>query len=82
MLKFQGFINQICFIIQLHQHCYLDEQTQVGLIGTLLSNTTLTWFAPLLEQQSPHINDFETFLGEFGASFSDLKKNCTTISKL
>jgi hypothetical protein len=36
------------------------------LIGTLLSNTTLTWFEPLLECQSPLLNDFEAFLEEFG----------------
>jgi len=29
------------FIIQLHQHYYPIDQTQVGFIGTLLSKTTL-----------------------------------------
>jgi hypothetical protein len=37
--KFRGFVNQVCIIIQLHQHHYLDDQTQVGLIGTLLLGT-------------------------------------------
>jgi hypothetical protein len=49
----QGFVNQIHIIIQLHQHRYLDDRTQVGLIGTLLLDTTLAWFAPFLEHQSP-----------------------------
>jgi hypothetical protein len=47
--KFQGFVNQIHLIIQLHQHHYLNDWTQVGLIGTLLLGTTLAWFTPLLE---------------------------------
>jgi hypothetical protein len=48
-LKSQSFVNQIRVTIQLHQHRYPDDRTQVGLIGTLLSCTTLAWFAPLLE---------------------------------
>jgi hypothetical protein len=39
--KFQGFVKHICFVIQLHEHYYPDDQTQVGLIGTLLLGTTL-----------------------------------------
>jgi hypothetical protein len=59
--KVRGFINQVRFIIQLHQHCYLDDRIEVGFIGTLLSDTILTWFAPFLEGQFPILNNFETF---------------------
>jgi len=34
-------------------NCYPNDQTQVGLIGTLLLSTILTWFAHFLESQSP-----------------------------
>jgi hypothetical protein len=44
--KFRGFINLVRLII----HLFLDERTQVGLIGTLLLGTTLAWFAFLLER--------------------------------
>jgi hypothetical protein len=47
--KFQGFVNQIRLIIQLHLHCYPNDSTRVGLISTSLSSTTLAWFAPYLE---------------------------------
>jgi len=60
--KVRGFINQVRFIIQLHQHCYLDDRIEVGFIGTLLSDTILTWFAPFLEGQFLILNNFETFL--------------------
>ncbi len=80
--KFQSFINQIHFIIQLHQHRYPNDQTQVGLIGTLLSGTTLTWFTPLLECQSPFLNNFEAFLKNFGASFDDSNKEHTTLLEI
>jgi len=80
--KFQGFVNQIRFIIQLHQHRYPNDHTQVGLIGTLLLGTTLTWFTLLLECQSPLLNIFEAFLEEFGASFDDSNKEHITTNKL
>jgi hypothetical protein len=41
--KFRG------FIIQLHQHCYPNDQTRVGIIDTLLSSIYLTWFVPFLK---------------------------------
>jgi len=67
--KFWSFVNQVRLIIQFHQHCYLDDRTQVGFIGTLLSCTSLTWFAHFLECQFPLLNDFEAFLEKFGVFF-------------
>ena len=43
----------------------------MGLVGTLLSGTTLAWFAPLLEKQSSLLNNFEEFITEFKACFED-----------
>jgi len=75
--KFRSFVNQICLIIELHQHCYLNDRTQVGLIGTLLLSTTITWFTPFLECQFPLLNNFETFKKEF-VVFSTNSDNTTT----
>jgi len=82
MLKVLRFCQLNTFHHLLHQHYYQNDRTQVGFIGTLLSSTTLAWFTPLLEQQSPLLNHFEAFIGDFGASFSDSNKECTTTSKL
>jgi hypothetical protein len=51
--KFRGFVNQVCLIIQLHPHCYLDDTTRVGFVGILLTGTATAWFAPILETSSP-----------------------------
>ncbi len=57
-----------------HLHWYPTSLAQVGLISTLLLGTTLIWFAPFLEHQSPLFNNFEAFLEEFNATLGDLDK--------
>jgi hypothetical protein len=64
-------------IIQLHPHQYPTSLAQVRFIGILLSSTTIVWFAPLLEHQSPLLNNFETFFEELNATFRDLDKKRT-----
>ena len=69
--QFKGFLNQVCLVIQLHPSRYPTDASQVGLVGTLLSGTTLAWFVPLLEQESPLLNNFEEFISKFKACFGD-----------
>ena len=38
---FRGFLNQICLVIQMHPSRYPIDASRVGLVGTLLSGTTL-----------------------------------------
>ena len=56
--KLRGFLNQIRLVIQLHSHRYPTDREQVGLVGSLLSGSALSWFAPLLEKQAPELQDF------------------------
>jgi hypothetical protein len=51
-------------------------------VGTLLTGTTLSWFAPLLEANSPLLNNFEEFIKEFKACFGDTNSVRTTINKI
>ena len=51
--QFRGFINQVRLVIHMHPNRYPTDAAQVGLVGTLLTGTTLAWFAPLLEKKSP-----------------------------
>ncbi len=74
--KFWGFVNQMCLVIWLHFHQHPINPIQVGLIGILLSNMALAWFAPLLEHQSPLFNDFEVFFEKFNATFEHSNKKC------
>ena len=58
------------------------EAARVGLVGTLLSGTTLAWFAPLLEKRSPLLEYFEAFVKEFQASFGDTNSTRMAINKI
>ncbi len=56
--KFRGFTNQIRLIIRMQPLRYPTEETQVGLIGTLLSGTALSFFSPLVGKNSPFLSNF------------------------
>ena len=66
----------------MHPSRYPTDASRVGLVGTLLSGTTLAWFAPLLEKKSPLLNNFENFISEFKASFKDTDSVKTAINKI
>jgi len=54
----------------------------VGLVGTLFTGQTLSWFAPLFEIRSPILNKFETFLIAFAEAFGEHDKNCWATTKI
>ena len=60
--QFRGFLNQVRLVMQMHPSRYPIDASRVGLIGMLLSGSALAWFAPLLEKQSPLLNNFEDLL--------------------
>ena len=80
--QFRGFLNQVRLVINMHPNRYPSDASRVGLVGTLLTGTALAWFAPLLEKKSPVLENFETFIAEFQASFSDTDSVRTTINKI
>ena len=80
--QFRGFLNQVRLVIHMHPSRYPTDSSRVGLVGTLLSGTALAWFAPLLEKESPLLNNFEDFIKEFQASFGDTDSVRTAINKL
>ena len=49
----------------MHPSQYPTDASRVGLVGTLLSGTTLAWFTPLSEKGSPLLNNFDEFISEF-----------------
>ena len=67
---FRDFLNQVRWVIQLHPNRYPIEVARVGLAGTLLRGTALAQFAPLVENKSPLLEDFEAFVKEFRDSDS------------
>jgi hypothetical protein len=80
--QFRGFLNQVRLIINMHPNRYPTDASRVGLVGTLLTGTALAWFAPLLEKKSPVLENFDTFITEFQASFSDTDSVRTAINKI
>jgi hypothetical protein len=80
--QFRGFLNQVRLVIQMHPSRYPTDASRVGLVGTLLSGTALAWFAPLLEKNSPLLNNFEEFISEFKACFGDTDSIRTAINKV
>ena len=80
--QFEGFHNQVRLVIQMDPLRYPNNASRVGLVGILLSGTTLTWFTPLLEKESPLLNNFEEFISEFKACFGDTDSIRMTINKI
>ena len=57
----------------MHPSRYPTDASRVGLVGMLLSDSALAWFAPLLEKESPLLNNFEEFLSEFLSEFLEIR---------
>ncbi len=58
-------------VFRLQPHRYATEETQVGLIGSLLIRTALSWFSSLLEKDSPLLADLDQFLEKFSRTFGE-----------
>ena len=69
--NFRGFVQQVRLYLRLYHSRYPDGFTQVAFIGTLLSGNARSWFAPLLEKDSPILYNLEAFMERFTAAFGD-----------
>jgi hypothetical protein len=67
--KLRDFVNQIQLVFRLQTHRYAIEETRVGVIGSLLTGTVLSWFSSILEKDSPLLADLDQFLEEFSRMF-------------
>lgn len=80
--KFRGFLNQVRLVLRMHPQRYPSDDAKVGLIGTLLSGTALSWLSPLLETDSPLLHDFNAFITEFEACFGDTDRVRSAATKI
>ena len=69
--NFRGFVQQVRLYLRLYPFRYPDGFTQVAFIGTLLSGSACSWFAPLMEKDSPILYDLEAFIRRLTATFGD-----------
>ncbi|CAG8498266.1 15914_t:CDS:2 [Cetraspora pellucida] len=67
---------------KLQPNHYPNNQTQVGLLGSLLMGSALAWFASLLEKQSELLDDFDMLVKELKAMFGDADKARTATNKI
>jgi len=80
--KLRDFVNQVQLVFRLQPHKYATKKTQVGLIGSLLTGTTLSWFSSLLEKDSPLLADLDEFLEEFSRTFGERDRALKATTKL
>ena len=80
--KFRGFINQVQLITMLQPERYPTEESKVGLVGTLLTGSALSWFAPLFERRSPILGNFERFLEALTEAFGEHDKARVALNKI
>jgi hypothetical protein len=80
--KLRDFVNQVRLVFRLQPHRYTTEETQVGLIGSLLIGTALFWFSSLLEKDSPLLVDLDQFLEEFSRTFGERDRALIATTKL
>ena len=69
--NFRGFVQQVRLYLRLYPFRYPDGFTQVAFIGTLLSGNARSWFAPLLEKDSPVLYNLEASMKRFTTAFGD-----------
>ena len=67
-------MNQVQLINILQPQRYPTDATCVELVGTLLTGSTLSWFAPLFEKNAAILSNFETFLEAFSEAFGEHDK--------
>jgi hypothetical protein len=80
--KLRDFVNQVRLVFRFQPHRYATEETQVGLIGSLLTGTTLSWFSSLLENDSPLLADLDQFLEESSKMFGERDRTFIATTKL
>ena len=80
--KFRGFINQVRLVTMLQPQRYPTEESRVGFVGTLFTGQALSWFAPLFENRSPILSNFEAFLQAFAEAFAEHDKARVAASKI
>ncbi|CAG8742576.1 2123_t:CDS:2, partial [Dentiscutata heterogama] len=67
---YRSFLNQVWLVIRMQPNRYPNDQAQVGLFESLLTEPALAWFASLLENESPILETFTNLIKEFKATFA------------
>ena len=80
--KFWGFVNQVRLINILQPQRYSTNAALVGSVGTLLTEQTLSWFAPVFEKNATILSNFEAFLEAFSETLGEHNKIRSATTKI
>jgi Retrotransposon gag protein len=82
--KFRGFLNQVELVFKLNPNRYCSDPSKVGVIGTLLCDKALAWFAPYLERGDPVLNNYQAFRSLLFSTFEEARSvtSAAQLSKL
>lgn len=80
--KLCGFAQQVKLFVRLHPLRYFDSMTQVGFEDTLLSITPLCWIVPLMERNSPLLNNLDVFPEALRTTFGDTNREMVAETKI
>lgn len=69
--KLRGFVQQVKLFLRLHRCRYPDGTTQVAFVASLLSGNALSWVAPLIEKNSPLMDNLDAFMEALTSTFGD-----------
>ncbi len=79
---YRGFIGQVKNVICVHSSHYVTGRERVGLIGSLLTKAAQSWFTPLVEKNSPLLDNYEEFLRQFEAIFGEHDRSRVAAQKI
>ena len=80
--KFHSFVMQVQLFLHMYPYRYYNNSTQVGFVDTLLLESALSWFAPLMEKRSPLLEDMELFMKTFHTAFRDSDRERVAETKM
>src|SRR4051812_41685594 len=79
---YHGFIWQGKNGIFVHLFRYFSGREGGGLIGSLLTKAAQSWFTPLVEKNSPLLENYEEFLRQFEAIFREHDRSWVAAQKI
>lgn len=79
---YRGFIGQVKNVICVQSSRYAMGRDRVGLIGSLLTKAAQSWFTPLVEKNSPVLDNYEEFLRQFEAIFGEHDRSRVAAQKI
>jgi len=80
--KYRSFVTGIRLVIRQQPLTYATDASRVTLVANLLDEIPMKWFEPLLNANSPLLNNYDEFMNHFAACFRDTDPAATSELKI